>query len=886
MPSEPPLIPLLGHGQQPSVVSPFRPGSIFYNDPTALSSPNNYTHSPDLIKESSSTKTTIDTNTDCPPSLLNSSSPPSGNKKHRAFLSITDPAAVSLASPPPSPSRNSIFDQPWSSLSGPNISSLRASTGATTQSSLGTDAAVSPFTATTPVPSPLAPRPNKHLYTTTTTAPSSYSSKIHLHNRRSLASNAATGPGVRDAGAAASPIENPMDSNGIKSSNMLGRNGYGEPEQKLTSASTRSTLVTESIDGSNTNRRQEMGAPTTLAPVTEALLAARIRQTTTDGGSNESSPIRTLRSPVHMPRSLPSPSTSPCALSLQLPPSASLSSQLLSGSSLYSDINTSTNTSTNTVIDSKTWSADKNDCRSAFSLDLDRSKANLLGHGLNAEVYKAWLHPSSAPMKEYLSSRKAMRRLTCNDIFQGDKDSSMERQEESDGEAVLCAAKCLFTDADSQSVGLAEAEILRRLHAEQADHPGRKHLVDFYGLYDETTKLALSTGDVASIDRIPRSKDQEAEWVLLLENCQNGTVWDWIRLHPERVDYRQWLTWALQLLEAVDCIHGAGLVHHDIKPHNILLDSSLDVKLSDFGASLFSTKDKGSKDSMHFGLEGGLGRGTPPYSAPEMFASVAGGAHYGQSIDMYSLGVSLYVIGLTAQEPFHKLKSVMEMMVWIKKGGFWLFEDQRWVHDRGQVPKVTSRSRISTSSAAQMQAAQAASSNAALRSPSSNSLAPPPHLPRINTQLCRDYDMLAPSSASSMNSPSGYSAYPVSPRSQLSGHFLPGYSPDRSLRASQPGTPVSPSPLPSPLVRTHTPRSASTASLRKEERRKSGEVVMRFLNGDVVQQDVIALLKDMCQSDPEHRPDTKQVLRRLREMKAQLDVDTEAAEAEAEAAEA
>ncbi|KAG0074843.1 hypothetical protein BGZ90_010416 [Linnemannia elongata] len=558
-----------------------------------------------------------------------------------------------------------------------------------------------------------------------------------------------------------------------------------------------------------------------------------------------------------MPRSLPSPSTSPFTPSLQLPSSASLSSRLLNSDDTLLCSNSHNNSKSSSASDSKTWSADNVECRSAFSLDLDRSKANLLGHGLNAEVYNAWLHPSSAPMKEYLSSRKAIRSLTCNDIFQGDRKTTttvanVEQQEqESDAEAILCAAKCLFTDAESQSVGLAEAEILRRLHTEQADHPGRKYLVDFYGLYDQTTQQGLSTGDVAHVDRIPRSTDQEAEWILLLENCQNGT-----------------------------------------------LNSSLDVKLSDFGASRFFSKDKGAnKDSMHFGLEGGLGRGTPPYSAPEMFASVAGGAHYGQSIDIYSLGVSLYVIGLTAQEPFHKLKSVMEMMVWIKKGGFWLWEDQRWVHDRGQVPKVTSNSRVTTSSAAQMQAAQAAShpqgrhlarqgSSSALRSPS-NSLAPPPHLPRINTQLSRDYDMLDPSSASSMNSPIGY-LYPASPRSQPLSHLLPGYSPDRSFKSSQPSTPVSPSPLPSPLVRSQTPGPrSSSASLRKEEpRRKSGEVVMRFLNGDVVQHDVISLLKDMCQSDPEQRPDTKRVLERLREMKAQLDADTEAAEAEAEAEEA
>ncbi|KAF9927275.1 hypothetical protein FBU30_003351 [Linnemannia zychae] len=536
--------------------------------------------------------------------------------------------------------------------------------------------------------------------------------------------------------------------------------------------------------------------------------------------------------------------------------------------------------------DSKTWSSvDRRGLRSAFSLDLDRSKAHLLGHGLNAEVYKAWMHPSSASMREYLSSRKTMQSLTCNGIFQGDKNVNLEQQEESTQEsAVLCAAKCLFKDADSQSVGLAEAEILRRLHAEQAHHPGRKHLVDFYGLYDNITKQGLSPDEIIHIDKISHTQDQEPEWILLLENCQNGTVWDWIRHHPERVDYRQWLTWAIQLLEAIDCIHEAGLVHHDIKPHNILLDSSLDVKLSDFGASLFLTNVKGSKDSMHFGLEDGLGRGTPPYSAPEMFASVTGGAHYGQSIDIYSLGVTLYVIGLTAQEPFHKLKSVIEMMVWIKKGGFWMWEDQRWAHDRGQVPKIILTNRSSTSSTSQAQGVQPVnpsqgrpldrqSSDAALRASSSNSLAPPPHLPRINTQLCRDQDMLDLSSASSMNSPGTYIAgtfttYPASPRN----HFLHGHSPDRSLKPYAPSTPVSPSPLPSPQIKSRS----SSMSLRKEEpRRKSGEVVMRFLNGDVVPQDVISLLKEMCQADPEKRPNAQQILQRLREMQDQFDAETE-----------
>ncbi|KAG0301768.1 hypothetical protein BGZ99_003334, partial [Dissophora globulifera] len=208
-----------------------------------------------------------------------------------------------------------------------------------------------------------------------------------------------------------------------------------------------------------------------------------------------------------------------------------------------------------------------------------------------------------------------------------------------------------------------------------------------------------------------------------------------------------------------------------------------------------------------------------------MFASASSDAHYDQSIDIYSLGVSLYVIGLTAQEPFHKLKSVMEMVIWIKKGGFWLWEDQGWIHDRGQVPKITKSSRLSTSSAALAQAqaqshqdskSKAQDSSRPSRSSSVSSNVPALKLPPINTQLTVDRSALSPSSVYSVNSPAA-------------SQFLSGYSPERFARASQPSTPVSPLPLPSPLVRSQ----ASRPTQRKEERRKSGEVVMRFLNGEV-----------------------------------------------------
>ncbi|KAG0071859.1 hypothetical protein BGZ92_004173, partial [Podila epicladia] len=57
-----------------------------------------------------------------------------------SLLEPKAPLISLLASPPPSPSRNSIFNQSWSSSSGPNVSSLRprsdSATSATSTSSI------------------------------------------------------------------------------------------------------------------------------------------------------------------------------------------------------------------------------------------------------------------------------------------------------------------------------------------------------------------------------------------------------------------------------------------------------------------------------------------------------------------------------------------------------------------------------------------------------------------------------------------------------------------------------------------------------------------------------------------------------------------------------
>jgi serine/threonine protein kinase len=80
--------------------------------------------------------------------------------------------------------------------------------------------------------------------------------------------------------------------------------------------------------------------------------------------------------------------------------------------------------------------------------------------------------------------------------------------------------------------------------------------------------------------------------------------------------FAQRLEWACQIAEGMSFLHAGAfgdrpIVHHDLKPDNVLLTAKLDAKIADFGLS------RTRRVAGTSGTSGLSGAGTPLYMAPE-----------------------------------------------------------------------------------------------------------------------------------------------------------------------------------------------------------------------------------------------------------------------------
>lgn len=111
---------------------------------------------------------------------------------------------------------------------------------------------------------------------------------------------------------------------------------------------------------------------------------------------------------------------------------------------------------------------------------------------------------------------------------------------------------------------------------------------------------------------------------------------------------------AVKMLEALEAVHEAKILHRDVKPENLLVTKDGSLRLSDFGVSTFITEDSVLCDSDE------IVRGTLGYIAPEQLQGLA----ESQATDIFAAAVSIFEM-LTGRLPYegNSLTALLDAML-------------------------------------------------------------------------------------------------------------------------------------------------------------------------------------------------------------------------------
>ena len=138
--------------------------------------------------------------------------------------------------------------------------------------------------------------------------------------------------------------------------------------------------------------------------------------------------------------------------------------------------------------------------------------------------------------------------------------------------------------------------------------------------------------------------------IIIMEYVDGGTLKDKLKDGP--MHYEELLPIMQQTLLALERAHAAGVIHRDVKPHNVMLTGEGHVKITDFGLA----KINQSGDPNRTVTQGVFG--TLQYMSPEQ---VRGYGRVDHRSDLYSLGMTMYQM-LAGRLPFDDGSSQFTLM--------------------------------------------------------------------------------------------------------------------------------------------------------------------------------------------------------------------------------
>ena len=210
-----------------------------------------------------------------------------------------------------------------------------------------------------------------------------------------------------------------------------------------------------------------------------------------------------------------------------------------------------------------------------------------------------------------------------------------------------------------EPLGVGGMGVVYRAHDERLDRDVALKVLPPGLLADESARkrfrqeaLALARLNHPNIATIHDFDRQEGIDFLVMEYVRGMTLAE--KLRPNGLPEKQTIAFGEQIAKALRCAHEIGVVHRDLKPTNIMITPTGEVKLLDFGVSLLLTRPSNDAQTETVTLlEHAFG--TLPYMAPEQLTRQP----VDQRCDIYTLGVVLHEMA-TGKRPFdNKVSTVL-----------------------------------------------------------------------------------------------------------------------------------------------------------------------------------------------------------------------------------